>query len=258
MQYIIQQHYLLLLVLALTLAIQETHGFHFLLRSRQTVPTTTIASRKRNNKSCTSSTTTTTSSSSLSMTTYCENETIKTLYNIEHSGWKSPQWNWGYARGTGHDCAAICRRRWGGDDPDSRSDRRKLVEMLLSPAEFKASHPEAELPFEEIKLILGLAWQRGRWDGSDGGPNGYGAVLATMAEARRYEQEDEVMSALSFIEDVSEKFDTIARSADERNRMKAIANDVRGKHAGLDDIFMARRTCAGMVLDAMNFVNNGL
>merc|ERR1719282_1135055 len=108
----------------------------------------------------------------------CPNETTKTIYGIEGSGWKSPDWNWGSARGTGHDCAAICRRRWS--DP---ADRRKLVDSLLDPVEFKASRPESEVPFEEIKLILGLAWQRGRWDGSDGGPGGYGTVLEIMAEA---------------------------------------------------------------------------
>ncbi|KAL7554004.1 hypothetical protein ACHAWF_017360 [Thalassiosira exigua] len=181
------------------------------------------------------------------------NETSERLYDVPNSGWKSPEWNWGSARGTGHDCAAICRRRWG-----DRSDRRKLVRSLLSPAEFKAERPDSEVPFEEVKLILGLAWQRGRWDGSDGGPGGYGSVLATMAEGRRYEQEDEVISALNFVEDVSERFATISRNADELKRMKCLASEMRGKHAGKEEVFMARRTCAGMVLDAMNFVDNGL
>ncbi|MBV5346485.1 MAG: hypothetical protein JZU63_13750, partial [Rhodoferax sp.] len=101
---------------------------------------------------------------------------------------------------------------------------------------FKAMHPPfREVSFEEVKLILALAWQSGRWDGRDGGLGlGYGAVLETMAGARRYENEDEVISALNFIE------------------------DVRGKHAEKEEVFMDRRKCAGMVLDAMNFVEKGL
>mmetsp|Transcript_41351 Transcript_41351/g.74548 ORF Transcript_41351/g.74548 Transcript_41351/m.74548 type:complete len:239 (+) Transcript_41351:41-757(+) len=226
----VQQPYLLLLVLLLSLSTKGTHGFHFPTSCKQ--PT----------------------SSPLSMTTYSSpNETTNQLYNINGSGWKSPKWNWGSSQGTGHDCALICRKRW-----DDRSDRRKMVESLLSPVEFKASHPNSEVSFEEIKLILGLAWQNGRWDGSDGGKNGYSAVLSTLASARRYEDEDEVISALSFIEDVSARFKTISRNAEELKRMKAIANDVRGKHAGKEEVFMDRRTCAGMVLDAMNFVDNGL
>mmetsp|Transcript_4213 Transcript_4213/g.7484 ORF Transcript_4213/g.7484 Transcript_4213/m.7484 type:complete len:233 (-) Transcript_4213:166-864(-) len=229
----IQRPHLLIVVLLLSLT-KCTHGFHSL---------TSRTTRTSN-----------TSNSNLSMTTYSSpNETTKQIYSINDSGWKSPKWNWGSAQGTGHDCAAICRRRW-----DDRSDRHEMVQSLLTPAEFKATRPESEVPFEEIKLILGLAWQRGRWDGSDGGPDGYSAVLSTLADARRYESEDEVISALNFIEDVSARFNTISRNAEELKRMKAIANDVRGKHAGKEEIFMARRTCAGMVLDATNFADNGL
>lgn len=182
-------------------------------------------------------------------------ETNKEIYNVPNSGWKSKQWNWGYAQGTGHDCAAICRRRWG-----NREDRQKLVQSLLDPVEFKASYPDSEVPFEEVKLILGLAWQRGRWDGSDGGPGGYGEVLSIMADARRYEDEDEVISALNFIEDVSKRFATISRNAEELKRMKCIANDVRGRHhhASKEEVFMDRREVAGLVLAAMGFVENGL
>lgn len=191
----------------------------------------------------------------INMTSYYPSptETEKEIYNIPNSGWKSKQWNWGYAQGTGHDCAAICRRRW-----DSRQDREKLVQSLLDPVEFKASYPDSEVPFEEIKLILGLAWQRGRWDGSDGGPGGYGEVLSIMVDARRYEDDDEVISALNFIEDVGKRFGTISRNAEELKRMKSIANDVRGKHAEKEEVFMDRREVAGMVLDAMGFIQTGL
>jgi hypothetical protein len=198
------------------------------------------------------------------------------LYNIPNSGWKSPQWNWGSARGTGHDCASICRSRWS-----KREDRRKLVHSLLqlSPVSSSSSsisaaksntnnkieeeeEEEEEVSFEEIKLILALAWQRGRWDGTDGGPTGYRSVLQTMADAHRYENEDEILSSLHFIEDVSSKYHTISRNAEELHKMKDINNSIvhggKKKHARIDEIFMARRVCAGMVLDAMHFVDNGL
>jgi len=69
-----------------------------------------------------------------------------------------------------------------------------------------------------------------------------------------------VISALNFIKDVSSRYDTISRNAEELTRMKAIANGLRGRHAHTEkeEVFMARRTCAGLVLDAMGFVENGL
>ena len=181
-------------------------------------------------------------------------ETAKEIYNVPKSGWASPQWNWGSAQGTGHDCAMICRRLY-----DTKADRQNLVQSLLEPVKYKAQHPETEVTFEEIKLILGLAWQKGRWDGSDGGPDGYSHVLQTMASARRYENEDEVLSAFNFIEDISERFHTIRSSEESLTRMKSIVIDVREKHdAGSEEVFMVRRICAGMVLYDMGFVENGL
>lgn len=183
------------------------------------------------------------------MTASPPSETAKQLYGVQGSGWASPEWNWGYAQGTGHDCAAICRERWS-----DRASRRDLVRSLLSPAE---SRPEGEVPFAEVTLVLGLAWQNGRWDGSDGGAGGYPFVLRTMAEARRYEDDDEVVSALRFIEDVSARFNTISRDAEELSRMRTIASGIKGTEVAVKDVFLARRTCAGMVLDAMGFVENG-
>ena len=189
----------------------------------------------------------------LSMTSYEISETEKIIYNIPNSGWSSPQWNWGSAIGTGHDCAAICRKLY-----NTKADREKLVDSLLNPVEYKSTHPEFEISFEEVKLILGLAWQNGRWDGSDGGPEGYGHVLSTMAAAQRYEEDDEVLSALNFIQDVSDRFSTISRKSDELTKMKAIAIDIREKHdASKEEVFMTRRMCAGMVLDNMGWIENG-
>ena len=156
--------------------------------------------------------------------------------------------------GTGHDCAAICRRRWG-----IRENRSALVQLLIK------GQAEDDVTFEELKLILGLAWQNGRWNGSDGGAGGYSQVLAIMAEARRYELGNEVKSALNFIEDVRDRFSKIARNEKEMETMESIANGVLQlidkdeiTEEEKDHVFLTRRMCAGMVLDAMNFVENGL
>ncbi|KAL7468137.1 hypothetical protein ACHAXS_008356 [Conticribra weissflogii] len=181
------------------------------------------------------------------------------LYGIPNSTWKSPQWNWGSAMGTGHDCAAICRRRWS-----LRDNRSALVELLLD-----GGRAEEDVSFEELKLILGLAWQRGRWDGSDGGVGGYSEVLGWMAGGERYEMEGEggeLVSAWNFVEDVSERFEKISKGRKELEIMEEVAKGAlskKGKEGGLgeDDrkeIFVARRICAGLVLDSMNFVDNGL
>ena len=190
----------------------------------------------------------------LAMNNRSTSEITKQIYNIPNSGWASPSWNWGYASGTGHDCAAICRKLYA-----SRDERERLVSSLLEPVEFKSLHQEVS--FEEVKLVLGLAWQNGRWDGSDGGPNGYGEVLQTMAMAIRYENEDDVISAINFIQDVSDKFSTISKSEGKLNRMKDMANACKGGHSSIinpDEVFKNRRICAGLVLDAMGFVENGL
>ena len=79
-----------------------------------------------------------------------------------------------------------------------------------------------------------------------------------MAAAKRYEEDDEVLSALNFIDDVSKRFSTISQNSDELNKMKSIAIDIREKHdATKEEVFMTRRICAGMVLDNMGWVENG-
>lgn len=227
--------YSFLFIALLSLIIRYSKAFHS--------PSTKLI---LGNKKCTTST-------SIKMS-LAHHETAKEIYNVPNSGWSSPQWNWGSAQGTGHDCAMICRRLY-----DTKADRQNLVQSLLEPAKYKAQHPETEVTFEEIKLILGLAWQKGRWDGSDGGPDGYSHVLQTMASARRYENEDEVLSAFNFIEDISERFHTIRSSEESLTRMKSIVIDVREKHdAGSEEVFLVRRICAGMVLYEIGFVENGL
>lgn len=158
---------------------------------------------------------------------------MKEIYGIPRSGWTSPDWNWGSGVGTGHDCAAICRKKC-----ERRQSRASLVTDLL-----ERKGP----PFEEVKLVLALAWQRGRWDGSDGGPGGYGEVLNAMAQARRYEVGDECDRLL--VQDMKERYHLLdPTDADKEAMLSLDGEDVDG----------ARRQCSGLVLKSMGFIENGL
>lgn len=177
------------------------------------------------------------------------------IYDIPGSGWVSPKWNWGSAAGTGHDAALICRRRWGSTDA-----RKALVEALLNPkgvsdetlSSIESVDESRQPPFEEVKLVLGLAWQNGRWDGSDGGRGGYGDILSSMAAAKRYESDDEKINAERFVEDMVKRFDLIASSSEAKDAMRKIESDCGA------DIDAARRKCSGMVLNEMGFIKKGL
>jgi len=135
----------------------------------------------------------------------------------------------------------ICRDRY-----NYQKDRTELVEILWEPCKDKIRKP----PFEEVKLILGLAWQRGRWDGSDGGIGGYGDVLGYMAECR-YETEDEQTNAIKLVKDMKERFHLIASEA-------AVEKMKNLDHLCDGDVDLMRRKCASLVLSEMGFVKNGL
>jgi len=163
----------------------------------------------------------------------------KTIYGVPNSGWTSPEWNWGYASGTGHDCAAICRRKYS-----AREERSALVDALVSGSE--------TTDLEEVKLIMALAWQRGRWDGSDGGWGGYGDVLTTMADARRYEEGS--TGNLFLLRDMKARFDKLNPTDEDRAAMEQL-NDEDDSGGDVDSVL---RSCSGLVLKAMGFVTNGL
>jgi len=168
----------------------------------------------------------------------------KTIYGIPNSGWTSSQWNWGYASGTGHDCALICRRKYA-----SQEERSKLIDELLT--------TPTMIDFEEVKLVMALAWQNGRWDGSDGGVGGYGDVLAMMADARRYEEEITDKSSpspkLLLLRDMRKRFNLLDPTDDDRIAMESLKDD---DNEG--DVDKALRSCSGLVLKAMGFVSNGM
>mmetsp|Transcript_3162 Transcript_3162/g.3566 ORF Transcript_3162/g.3566 Transcript_3162/m.3566 type:complete len:195 (-) Transcript_3162:173-757(-) len=157
----------------------------------------------------------------------------KTIYGVPNSGWTSPQWNWGYGSGTGHDCAAICRNKYG-----SREERATLIRELLD------GNPAAT-NMEEVKLVLALKWQRDR-------RAGYSDVLDTMAEARRYEQQDDEeggsVGDKCLIEDMAARFDRLNPQDDDKAAMEALRDSD-------DDVERAVRRCSGLVLQAMGFAD---
>ena len=171
----------------------------------------------------------------------------KTIYNIPNSGWTSSKWNWGYAVGTGHDCALICRNLY-----KSRRARETLVNELVFGATTKAESRREPKNFEEVKLVLALAWQRGRWDGTDGGRDGYGEILAVMADATRYESDNEDENCVRFVQDMVARFPSLSPSDDQTKAM-----DTCIELLGADND-VARRKCSGLVLQAMGFVERGL
>lgn len=140
----------------------------------------------------------------------------------------------------------ICRLRYG-----SLQSRAALIDDLCKAPTIDVDRREPR-NFEEVKLVLGLAWQRGRWDGSDGGRGGYGDVLATMADARRYESDDETENAKCLVEDMMSRFSLLRPTEAQSEEMESVSAILE------DDADAARRKCSGLVLDAMGFVENGL
>ncbi|CAJ1956553.1 unnamed protein product [Cylindrotheca closterium] len=165
-------------------------------------------------------------------------ETSKTIYGVPESGWTSPKWNWGYASGTGHDCAAICRQVYS-----AKQSREVLVNDLIA----ASGQPE---DFEEVKLVLGLAFQNGRWDGSDGGQGGYGVVLSHLAEAQRYEVGSEEQCSKNFVQDMQARFQLLGPSPEDQALMDEQLDE--------PNVDAARRRCSGLVLKTMGFLKNGL
>ena len=169
----------------------------------------------------------------------------KTIYDIPNSGWTSPQWNWGYAAGTGHDCAAICRQRY-----NSPQARAALIQDLCDSPEIIQNREPRN--FEEVKLVLALAWQKGRWDSSDGGRGGYGDILAAMADGSRYETDDDEENSIRLVQDMTARFHLLGPTKEQIDKMEQVLGILE------KDTDLARRKCSGMVMEGMGFVTNGL
>ena len=179
--------------------------------------------------------------------------TYKSIYGISPSGWKSPKWNWGSAIGTGHDCAKICRQNY-----KNRKLRQELISNLIN-----AQGTDEDLPsdFEEVKLTLALAWQRGRWDGSDGGKGGYGEVLEDLVMADRYENGSELEWSQLWIRDLASRFHLLQPLADDAATMESLSHESSMSTGDDFDnksvIYRARRKCSGLVLHEMGFIESG-
>jgi hypothetical protein len=104
---------------------------------------------------------------------------------------------------------------------------------------------------EEIKLVLALAWQKGRWDGSDGGAGGYCDVLSRMAEAIRYEVGDPAACQLRLLADMQSKFSTLKPTDSEMDRMMSLSSSD-------EDVGRSLLVCSGLVLRLMGFVERGI
>ena len=162
------------------------------------------------------------------------------IHGVKQSGWTSDKWRWGYGQGTGHDCAMISRKTYA--TPPLRA---ALVRSLIGATSEKP-------PFEEIKLVLALAWQNGHWDGTDGGKGGYADVLATMVDARRYEIGTDEECSRQLIKDMQERFHLLEPTEDALNKMQCLWEDLPTK---LEHFDAARRRCSGLVLDSMGWIN---
>eukprot|EP00533_Pseudo-nitzschia_delicatissima_P013334 CAMPEP_0197275538 /NCGR_PEP_ID=MMETSP1432-20130617/14042_1 /TAXON_ID=44447 /ORGANISM="Pseudo-nitzschia delicatissima, Strain UNC1205" /LENGTH=187 /DNA_ID=CAMNT_0042741453 /DNA_START=20 /DNA_END=584 /DNA_ORIENTATION=+ len=149
----------------------------------------------------------------------------KPIYGVPNSGWTSPEWNWGYAVGTGHECAAICRQKYA-----SNRERSQLITDLLEGDPTKTDT-------EEVKLVMALEWQR-NWR------CGYRDVLEMMADARRYEEEGDPSPKYLLLMDMMERFPRLNPTKEDMAAMQALKD--------LDNVDCALRICSGLVLKAMD------
>ena len=212
------------------------------------------------------------------------------IYGIPDSGWSSPHWKWGEATGTGQECAVLCRRQYR--TPESRRDLIANLVMtkeairggttttannaddeVVSEAAAAAAAAAAQRSpanFEEVKLILALAWQKGLQNGHGGGGGGelrpYGEILDAMVQAERYENkavagsgpgrddddDDDKDNSLLLVQDMQKRYFFLTPEVDDKIRMNLLLYD------GDEDWDWIRRRCSGLVLRALDFEENGL
>ena len=213
------------------------------------------------------------------------------IYGIPDSGWSSPHWKWGEATGTGHACAVLCRRQYR--TPESRRDL--IANLVMTKEEIRggttttadnaddekvvseaaAAAQRSPVNFEEVKLILALAWQKGLQNGHGGGGGGelrpYGEILDAMVQAERYENkavagsgpgpgrddddddnDDDKDNSLLLVQDMQKRYFFLTPEVDDKIRMNLLLYD------GEEDWDWIRRRCSGLVLRALDFEDNGL
>jgi len=147
----------------------------------------------------------------------------------------------------GHDCAMICRTKWS-----NLQSRKELIQSLIRGDENISDFDPEWL--DELKLILGLCWQRGRRDGSDGGIGGYSEVLDNLSGCQ-YETffacDDGVASKRNFLNDMRKRFELIAKSQKYIDLVMDLSEEE-------DDLDISVKICSGAVLDSMNFIEWGI
>ena len=104
-----------------------------------------------------------------------------------------------------------------------------------------------KLNFEEVKLVLALTWQR------LGRNHCYGDVLQTMAQARRYEEGDDLECSKRLVQDMMDRFELLRPSQHDVDRMKTVVQELEA-----NNVVRARKVCASLVLNNIGFVQNGL
>ena len=106
-----------------------------------------------------------------------------------------------------------------------------------------------------------MAWQRGRWDGSDEGTGGYGEVLENLVMADRYENGTELQWSKLWVSDLASRFHLLQPSAEHASTMESLLQESSmctvDEHGDNSVVYRARRRCSGLVLLEMGFINNG-
>ena len=207
----------------------------------------------------------------------------KEIYGIPASGWSSLHWKWGEATGTGHACAVLCRRQYR--TPESRRDL--IANLVMTKEEIRggttttadnaddekvvseaaAAAQRSPVNFEEVKLILALAWQKGLQNGHGGGGGElrpYGEILDAMVQAERYKKkavagpgcddddDNDKDNSLLLVQDMQKRYFFLTPEVDDKIRMNLLLYD------GDEDWDWIRRRCSGLVLRALDFEANGL
>ncbi len=90
--------------------------------------------------------------------------------------WTSPNWNWGSARGDAHDAARVVR----GVLNESPSRRRDWITAMV-----QSTPSDDAVPWEEVKLVMALAFQLSGHRRAEGCRSGNGTWLEVMAMMQR-------------------------------------------------------------------------
>jgi len=171
----------------------------------------------------------------------------------------------------------LCRRQYR--TPESRRDL--IANLVMTKEAIRGgttttadNAQRSPANFEEVKLILALAWQKGLHNGHGGGGGGelrpYGEILDAMVQAERYENkavagsgpgrddddddddDDDKDNSLLLVQDMQKRYFFLTPEVDDKIRMNLLLYD------GDEDWDWIRRRCSGLVLRALDFEENGL